>query len=156
FPSDVQLRGAVDGRRAIARTLAVRARGPGGRPVVSARARFRFRYIRRSAPLHAALPRRLHVLVQAFLAALTTEAALAIAAEAGSRVEHVRRVDPDGAGLELRCNVEREVDALRPDARGEAVARVVREVDRLGVRAERHEYHDRPEDLDLRDRRCGR
>src|SRR5690606_17762752 len=58
--------------------------------------------------------------------------------------------------LELRSDVEREVDVLRPDARGEAVARVVGEIHGLLRRAEGEADDDRTEDLLLRDRRGGR
>ena len=95
----------------------------------------------------------LHVLPHPFAPALAPEAALAIAAESRRRVEQIRRVHPHHAGLDLRRDVEREVDALRPHARRETVRRVVRERDRFFRRAEGHRHQHRPEDLDLRDRR---
>src|SRR3954471_8337922 len=77
------------------------------------------------------LPARLHVLPETFPAALAAEAALAIAAEAGGGVEEVRAVDPHGAGLDLGGEVQGEVDVLRPEARRQAVARVVHQLDGL-------------------------
>jgi hypothetical protein len=49
---------------------------------------------------YGAGPRRLDVLVEALLAAVAAKARLAVAAKAGGGVEHVVRVDPDGAGLD--------------------------------------------------------
>src|SRR3989442_483605 len=99
------------------------------------------------------LPLRLQVLPHPLPPALAPEAGLSIAAEPARRVEDVRAVDPHHTGLDLRRHVERQVDVLRPHARGEAVRRVVRELDRLLGRAEAHRDEDRTEDLDLRDRR---
>ncbi len=39
--------------------------------------------------------------------AFAAEARLAVSAEASGGVEEVRRVDPDDAGLDARCGVER-------------------------------------------------
>src|SRR4051794_7256667 len=62
--------------------------------------------------------RRLDVLIQPFLAALTPEAALAVAAKASRRIEHVGRVDPDNASLDLARDIERQVDILAPNTGG--------------------------------------
>ena len=61
----------------------------------------------------------------------------AVAAEAAGGVEHVGAVDPDDAGLDLRRDVEREVDVLAPHDGGEAVAGVVGELDRFARRCGR-------------------
>ena len=95
-------------------------------------------------------PGRLHVLPQPLEPALAAVAALAVPAEAGGRVEHVRAVDPHRAGLHPRRDVEREVDVLRPQAGGETVARVVGELDGFVRRAEGHQRDDGAEDLDPR------
>src|SRR6185295_15922233 len=97
------------------------------------------------------LPPWLQVLPEPFLAALAAEAALAVAAEAGGGVEEVGAVDPYRAGLDLGRQVESEVDVLGPDARREAVAGVVRQLDGLLRRAEGHGDEHRAEDLDLGD-----
>ncbi len=102
------------------------------------------------------LPRRPDVLPEPFPPPFAPEPALAVPTEAGCRVELVGAVDPDGAGLDLCGNVQGEVDVLAPDAGREAVARVVRERDRLLRGPEGHEGDDGPEDLLLRDRRGGR
>src|SRR6266542_2636785 len=100
--------------------------------------------------------RRLEVLVQPFLAALTPKAALAVAAKAGRRIEHVGRVDPDYASLDLARDIERQVDILAPDAGGQAEAGIVGQRHRLGRRAEGGCDQHGPEDLDLGDRGGGR
>src|SRR5205814_18110 len=84
-------------------------------------------------------------------AIMRSEAALAVAAESGRRVDGVRGVDPYHAALQLRRDVEREVDALGPEAGRETVRRVVRERDGFFRRAKRHCDEDRAEDFDLRD-----
>ena len=76
------------------------------------------------------------VLGQALAPALAAEAAFPIAAEAGRRVEHVGRIDPDHASLDARRDLKSAIDVLRPDGRREAVAGVVGESDRLVRRAE--------------------
>src|SRR5690242_20597702 len=101
-----------------------------------------------SLSLHDALP--------IFLAALPPEPRLAIPAEPGGRVEEIRRVDPDHAGLDLGRDVEREIDVLGPDARRQSVRRIVRELHGLGRSAEGHRDQYGSEDFDLRDARGGR
>src|SRR5690606_27579428 len=138
--ADVELGGAVDGRAA-----------GGGAPAVL-RVAQQLGSGGLSQVVHGVLPEaRLEggpeVLEHALVPALAAEAALPVAAEAGGGVELVGRVDPHHAGLELRCDVEGEVDVLGPDAGGEAVARVVGQLDGLLRRAEGEADDDRPEDL---------
>ena len=83
------------------------------------------------------------------MAALASETGFAIAAEAAGCVEHVGAVDPDNAGLELRCDVEREVEAFAPHRRRQSVAGVVGEFDGLVGGAERHGGENRAEHLFL-------
>ena len=52
---------------------------------------------------------------QALAPALAPKTALAVAAEAGSRVEQIRGIDPDDAGLDARGDFERAIDVLAPD-----------------------------------------
>ncbi len=95
-------------------------------------------------------PLRLGVGERALAAAFPPVAGFLVAAEPGGRVEQVGRVDPHHARLELRRDIEREVDRFRPDRRGEPVGGVVGERDGLLRRAEAHRHRDRPEDFDLR------
>jgi hypothetical protein len=67
---------------------------------------------RRRAPRGRLFSQRGTSTRHAFLAALAAEAALLVAAEADGRVEIVGGVDPHHAGLDLRRDVEREVDVL--------------------------------------------
>src|SRR5690606_39710817 len=85
---------------------------------------------------HGPRGRDSEVFAHPLAAALAAEPAFAVAAETGTRVEDVGAVDPDHAGLDLRGDIEREADVLRPDRRGESVAGVVGELDRLVRRAE--------------------
>src|SRR5688572_20829480 len=143
--ADEQLRRTVDGREAGRQTL---LGGLRERDVeLLARSRVARDGTRALGFLHA-----LHVLPHALAPAFAAVAALTIPAEAGRRVEEVRRIDPDDAALELRRDVEREIDALRPHARGQPERRVVREGDGFLRRPECHRHEHRPEDLDLRDR----
>jgi len=125
--ADVHLRRAVDG-------IAGRRSG-GGRRGLGLQRR------------HLRLVGRLQVFEQALAAAFAAEAGLAVAAEADGGVELVAAVDPDHAGLQRRRHVERRVDVLAPDAGGEAVARVVGQLDRLLRCAEAHRHQHRAEDL---------
>src|SRR5688500_12214104 len=81
------------------------------------------------------LPLGAEVLIQPFFAALSTVAALPVASEAGGRIEQVGAVDPDGACLQLGCNVESKVDVLAPDRGRETIACVVAEGHGFGGRA---------------------
>ena len=93
----------------------------------------------------------LQVFPHALPSALSSKAGFPVAPESRRGVEQIGAVDPDDTRLDLRGHVEREVDVLRPHARGESVRRVVGELDRLGRRAEGHRDQHRAEDLDLRD-----
>ena len=59
-----------------------------------------------------------YVFEQSLFAAFAAEAGFAVAAEAARGVEQVGAVDPDSAGLDLRGEVECQVDVLAPDAGG--------------------------------------
>jgi hypothetical protein len=87
--------------------------------------------------------------------AFAAEAAFADPAERRGGVEEVRGVHPDDTGRELGRDVEREVEVLRPEGRGEAVARVVGQLHRLGRRAEGAGDEDGAEDLLLHQGRGG-
>ena len=63
---------------------------------------------------------------------------------------------PDHAGLQRGRDLERLGALVGPDAGGQAVRRVVGLLDRLGLRAEREDGDDRPEDLLDRDPVRGR
>src|SRR5437660_1195441 len=95
------------------------------------------------------------VLPQPLPSAFPAESALAIAAEAGGCVEEVGAVDPDGSGFDLWRDVQGEADVFGPDAGGEAVSSVVRQLDGFVRRAEGHRDDDRAEDLYLCDRGGG-
>src|SRR5690606_29203898 len=143
---EVDLRGAVQGRVVAPRGL---ARAQGG--AVGRRGQLRLVVVGQLP-----LVRGAEVLVHALAPALAPEARLAVAAEAGGGVEEVRRVHPHDARLELGRHVQGQVHVLRPDAGGEPVAGVVRELHGLGGGAERQAHDDGPEDLLLGDRRGGR
>src|ERR1700761_896682 len=102
--------------------------------------------------LGSVCPGRNDVLEHALFAALASIAGFTIATEAAGGVEEVRRVDPDNAGLHLRSDVERDIDALAPYAGCETVGGVVGEFDGFGRCAEGHRGEDGAEDLLLRDR----
>ena len=74
-------------------------------------------------------PDRLEIFEQPFAPALAAITTFAIAAEAAARVEKIRAVHPHDAGFYLRGDVKRDIDALAPDACGEAVDSVVRKLD---------------------------
>src|SRR5690606_27015089 len=87
--------------------------------------------------------------------AFATEAALAITAEAAGRIEHVGAVDPDDARLQLRRDMQRNVDVLAPNRGGEAVAGVVGKLHRLRMVAEGHRRQDGTKHFLLRQNVCG-
>src|SRR5207302_470314 len=95
---------------------------------------------------------RLQILPHPFPSALSPKPRLAVATEPRRGVEQIRAVDPYDAGFELRRDVEREIDVLRPHARRKSIWRVVRELDGLFRRAECHAHQHRTEDFDLGDR----
>ena len=96
-------------------------------------------------------PSWFEIFEEAFAAALAAVAAFAIAAETATGVEKVCAVDPDYACFDLRSDVEGDVDALAPDAGGQAVSGVVGELNGFGGSAERHGGQDGAEDFLLGD-----
>ena len=80
-------------------------------------------------------------------ATLATEAAFLVAAERTRRVELVVGVRPDDAGAELVDHLENLAALVRPHARAQAVGDVVRALERLLRRAERHHAQHRPENF---------
>src|SRR5437762_14071109 len=66
-------------------------------------------------------PDGLEVFAKPLPPALTSVTALAVAAETAGGVEKICAVDPNHAGLELRRNMQCNIDALAPHARGPAV-----------------------------------
>src|ERR1022692_207759 len=89
----------------------------------------------------------LGVVVEHLVAHFTSPAGLLVPAEGQRGVEHVVAVDPDGAGPELLRQGMRLGDVLGPDARAEAVLRVVGDGGDLVQVAERGGDQDRAEDL---------
>src|SRR5580658_3667863 len=87
------------------------------------------------------------VVEEALPAALPAEPALLVAAEWRRGVEPVERVGPDDARLELRRHPEDPGALLRPDARAQAIGRVVGLLDRLVHGAEREDREHGSEDL---------
>src|SRR5690606_33157573 len=90
---------------------------------------------------------RLHVEVEAVVAAVAAYAAGLHATERRRQVADVVRVDPDHAGVELAREAVGPRHVVRPQVGGEAVVDVVGDPQGLGfaIEGERHEY--RPEDL---------
>ena len=78
---------------------------------------------------------------------LAPEAGLLVAAEGGRRIEVVVGVLPDDAGAQRARNLEGLGALVGPDPGGEPVLRVVRLLDRLGLRPEAENRDYRPEDL---------
>ena len=74
--------------------------------------------------------------LQAFPTTLAAEPAFAHAAKSGSRVKHVRAVDPDHTGDQFRRDIQCQIDVLAPDCGGQPVAGVVGHLDSLGRGAE--------------------
>src|ERR1035437_9024050 len=87
---------------------------------------------------------------QALQSAFATEAAFLVAAERTRRVELVVGVGPDDAGAQLVDDLENLAAFVRPHARAQAVRRVVRALERLLRRAERHHTQYRSENFLLR------
>src|ERR1051325_7312084 len=84
---------------------------------------------------------------QAMNAALASEARFLVAAKGAGRVELVVRVAPDHAGLELAGDVEDLGALVRPDARGQAVGRVIGAADGFFGGTEGQDREHRAEDL---------
>ena len=98
-------------------------------------------------------PFRLQIFQQAFLAAFASVSTLTVAAEAAGSIEEVRAVHPDHAGFELRSHVQCDVDVLAPDARCQAIDRIIGQFDRFSRSAECHRGEHGSEDLLLRNDR---
>src|SRR5262249_3107570 len=86
--------------------------------------------------------------LQALVAA---EARLLVAAPGLGHVTLVEAIDPDHARLAVAAGADRGMQVPRPDAGGEAVDRIVGDLDRLVDAAEGNDGADRPEDLLARD-----
>src|ERR1700724_2629343 len=82
-------------------------------------------------------PNGLEVFEQSFTAALAAKSALAITAKPARSIEEIPAVHPDHAGFELCGDVQRNVDALAPDAGRQAVDGIVGELDRFPRRSKR-------------------
>src|SRR4051794_6423073 len=95
---------------------------------------------------------RAHVLHDPFP---TTDLAVAAVLEPARRRRpagrRTRAVDPDVAGVEVRRDPQRAVEVARDEVRGEAVARPVRQRDRLLLVADARDREHRPEHLVLRE-----
>src|SRR5437868_2793503 len=61
-------------------------------------------------------PRGLQVFQQAFSAAFASETTLAVTTESARSVEQIRAIHPDHTRFKLSGNVQRDVDALAPNA----------------------------------------
>ena len=88
-----------------------------------------------------------NIIPQSLHPALATESALFEPAEGARRVEFIKGVRPDDAGLKLRGNFENLASLVGPDSGAESVAGVVGLLHRFGRRAESHDTEDRAEDL---------
>src|SRR2546421_7195835 len=80
---------------------------------------------------------RMRVLAHAFQAVFTTHAAHLVAAKGRIEGERAVRVDPDRPRTQSMRHAMRPPDIARPDARSQAVARIVRLPDGLFLRLER-------------------
>src|SRR4051794_29140836 len=103
-----------------------------------------------SIDLHAYVL-RLGEEVERLEAAFAADAALLHPAERDAEVAEEPAVDPDGAAVDGCGDAVCAGEVAGPDARREAVARRVRERDRLGLISERRDRHDGAEDLLLQD-----
>src|ERR1700680_3089382 len=83
-------------------------------------------------------PRRLEIFEQTFPAAFTAVAAFPVAPKATGGVEEISAVNPDHAGFQLSGDMQRDVDAFAPNTGGQAVDRVVSELNGFPRRAEGH------------------
>ena len=91
--------------------------------------------------LHPAIRR------QPLQSTLAAKSALFISPERTRRVELVVSVRPDDAGAQLVDHLENLAAFVRPHARAQAVGDVVRALERLLRRAERHHAQHRPENF---------
>src|SRR5436305_2519043 len=92
---------------------------------------------------------RMGVLAHAFQAILRSYAAYLVAPKGRIEGERAVRVDPDRPGAQSVRHAMRPPDITRPDARGQAVARVVRLSDNLLLRLKRDHREHRAENLFL-------
>src|SRR5258708_16029282 len=99
-------------------------------------------------------PGRLQIFEEPFPAALAPEAAFAVAAETAGSVEKIGAVDPNNSGFQLRGDMERHVDALAPNTRGESIYAIVRQLHRFARRAEGHRRQHRTKNFLLRHDGC--
>src|SRR4029077_6546994 len=109
---DVKFYGAVN----------IKGRSRGLRFIVRS---FRWGRLRGRQCRPALKPGWFQIFQQAFPAALAAVSALTVTAKAAGGVKQVSAIHPDHAGFELRRNVERNIDALAPHARRQAVHGVV-------------------------------
>ena len=110
--------------------------------------RFQFRRLLRRRGQRVQ-PLRRQVFQHALAPAFAPVPGFAIAAKPARRVELVGRVHPHHARLHLRCQVQRHVDVLAPNARGQPVHGIVRQLRSLGRSAEGHRHQHRPENFFL-------
>ena len=94
-------------------------------------------------------PNRFEILEQPFPASFASISALAIPAKSAGCVEQIRAVHPNDPGLQLRGDMQRDIDAFTPHARRQAIDRVVRKLHRLAGRAKRHRRENGTENLFL-------
>ncbi len=92
-------------------------------------------------------PHRFQIFENPFASALASIAAFAIAAKTTGSIEEIRTVDPNHAGLQFRCKVQRNIDALAPDAGSQTVHRIVGEFHSFPRSTERHRRKHRAEDF---------
>src|SRR5437764_11880983 len=90
---------------------------------------------------------RLGEKAKGFLTAFAADAALFHAAEGDAQVAHEPAVYPDGAGVDFFGDAMGAIQALRPDARGQAVVGVVGVADDFFFVVERRDRDDRAEDF---------
>src|SRR5437660_1005935 len=98
---------------------------------------------------------RLRIVVQRLLAQITPEPRELVAAKRGGGVIEVVRVHPHRARLDRARHAVRFLHVLGPDARREAVARAVGELDALRLALEREHRQYRPEDFFVHDLHAG-
>src|SRR5438552_9335025 len=98
---------------------------------------------------------RLRIVVQRLLAQITPEPRELVAAKRGGGVVEVVRIDPHRARLDRAGHAVRFLHVLGPDARREAVARAVGELDALRLALEREHRQYRSEDFFVHDLHAG-
>src|SRR3954469_20070276 len=154
FAADVELRGAVDGGesgrsagRPVGRSPRATLRpGRCGSPTSSGRRAMPGIYLR---PTDRMTDRPPDVLPQPLASPFSPEPALPIPPEATGSVEDVGAVDPERSRLDLGCDVQRQVDVLRPHTGCQTVPGVVGQLDGFFRGSEGHQHDHRTKDLDL-------